>query len=117
MMLAGLVLVAAAPLVNLQSDVDMRGPPQSVYLIERELAKGEDSGLHLHHGVEMNVLVQGTVRVTVQGQAPRVMHEGDSITIPRETPHDAVNIGDGPARIVITYVVDKGRPLKEPVSP
>jgi quercetin dioxygenase-like cupin family protein len=65
----------------------------------------------------MNVVIAGEVRVTVQGQAPRVMHEGDSITIPREVPHEAVNTGSTPARIIVTYVVDKGRPLKDPVPP
>lgn len=107
-----LASVGAAP-VNLTTDIDMSGPPQTVVFLEREFAKGQGSGLHIHHGVEMNVLIEGEVRVTIQGQAPRVMHAGDSITIPREVPHEAVNIGDGPARIVITYVVDKGRPLKE----
>jgi len=111
-----LASVAAAPL-NLSSDVDMAGAPQTVVFLERELAKGESSGQHIHHGVEMNVLIQGTLRVTIHGRPPVVMHEGDSMTIPREVPHEALNIGDGPARLIVTYVVDKGRPLKEPWPP
>ena len=75
------------------------------------------SGLHIHHGVEMNVVIEGELKVTLQGQAPRIMRAGDSITIPRETPHEAVNIGTGPARVIVTYVVDKGRPLKDPWPP
>ena len=111
-----LAAMGAAPL-NLSTDVDMGGPPQTVVFLERTFEKGQASGLHIHHGVEMNVVVEGELRVTVQGQAPRVMRAGDSITIPRETPHEAVNTGDGPARVIITYVVDKGRPLKDPWPP
>jgi len=110
-------LGAAPPAVNLTTDVDMAGPAQSVVFLEREFAPGQSSGLHLHHGVEMNVVIQGELRVTLKGEAPRIMRAGDSILIPRETPHEAVNIGTGPAKVVITYVVDKGRPLKEPVAP
>lgn len=112
-----LSLGAAPPPLDLEQDVDMSGPPQQVVFMERDMAPGQSSGMHIHHGVEMNVLIEGAVRVSVQGQPPRVMHAGDSILIPREVPHEAVNIGDGPARIVITYVVDKGRPLKEPWPP
>lgn len=111
-----LASVAAAP-VNLSTDIDMSGPPQTVVFLERDLAKGQGTGMHIHHGIEMNVLIKGKVRLTIQGRKPRVMHAGDSVSIPREVPHDVVNIGDVPARIVISYVVDKGRPLKEPWPP
>lgn len=115
MMTAAIVALAAA--LNLTTDVDMSGAPQQVVFLERTFAPGQSSGLHIHHGVEMNVVIAGEVRVTVQGQPPRVMREGDSITIAREVPHEAVNTGTVPARIIITYVVDKGRPLKDPVPP
>ncbi len=105
---------ALAAALNLATDVDMNGPPQTVVFVERDFAPGQSSGLHIHHGVEMNVVVEGEVKVTLQGQAPRIMHAGDSITIPRETPHEAVNTGTGPAKVIVTYVVDKGRPIREP---
>ncbi|HWA03867.1 MAG TPA: cupin domain-containing protein [Rhizomicrobium sp.] len=108
--------VAAAPL-DLETDVDTAHGPQKVVFLERTLEKGQSSGMHIHHGVEMNELLEGTIRLTVGNGAPRIMHEGDSVSIPREVPHEAVNIGDGPARIVITYVVDRDRPLREPWPP
>lgn len=50
----------------------------------------------------MNVALAGALRVTLEGQTPRIMQAGDGVMIPSEFPHEAVNIGDGPARIVIT---------------
>lgn len=108
---------ALAAALNLSTDVDMSGPPQTVVFVERDFAPGQSSGLHIHHGIEMNVVVEGEVRVTVQGQPPRLMKAGDSIAIPRETPHEAVNTGTGPAKVIVTYVIDKGRPIKDPWPP
>lgn len=108
--------VAAAPL-DLETDVPMGGAPQSVVMIEHDFAKGESTGLHIHHGVEMSYVKRGTMRVSIQGQAPFVVHVGGSFHVEREVPHVAVNIGRGEARLIITYVVDKGRPLKEPCPP
>ena len=109
-----LASVAAAP-VNLSTDIDMGGAPQTVVFLTREFAPGQSSGLHIHHGVEMNMVIEGELRVTLEGEAPRIMRAGDSIQIPREVPHEAVNTGTGPAKVVITYVVDKGRPLRDAV--
>lgn len=111
-----LASMAAAP-VDLSTEIDMRGPPQTVVFLTRAFAPGQGSGLHIHHGVEMNVVIEGELRVTLKGEAPRIMRAGDSIEIPREVPHEAVNIGSGPARIVVTYVVDKDRPLKDAAPP
>jgi len=66
----GIAAMGAAPL-DLSTDVDMSGPPQTAVFVERDFAPGQSSGLHIHHGVEMNVVVEGEVRVTVQGRAPR----------------------------------------------
>ena len=95
----------------------MKGPPQSVYFLEKDLAKGQSTGLHIHHGIEMNVVLQGTLSVTVGDKAPVIMHRGDSMQIPREVPHVATNIGRDTVRMIVTYVVDTGRPLKEPWPP
>ena len=110
-------LGAAPPPLNLEQDVDMKGAPQLVLFLERDMARGQTTGLHIHHGVEMNVVLKGTVRLVVQGQAPRILHRGDSAQIPREVPHEATNIGRDTVRLIITYVVDKDRPLKEPWPP
>lgn len=117
LILAVTALGAAPAPLNMTTDIDMSGAPQSVVFLEREFAPGQSSGLHIHHGIEMNMVIAGTLSVTVGDRPPREMHEGDSILIPREVPHVAVNTGTVPAKVVITYVVDRGRPLKEAVAP
>jgi hypothetical protein len=39
---------------------------------------------------------------------------GDGFQIPPETPHAGGKPGDTKSRILITYVVDKGKPLASP---
>lgn len=63
-----LSLGAAPPPLDLEQDVDMSGAPQQVVFMERDMAPGQSSGMHIHHGVEMNVLLDGTVRLTIQGK-------------------------------------------------
>lgn len=112
--------VAAAPPpppLNLQTDVPMGGAAQTVIVTEHDLKKGESTGLHIHHGVEMTYVKHGTVRLSILGQAPVDVPTGGSFKVEREMPHDALNTGDGTAELIITYVVDKGRPLKEPYAP
>ena len=39
---------------------------------------------------------------------------GDGFQIPPETPHAGGKPGDAKSRILITYVVEKGKPLASP---
>jgi len=71
----------------------------------------------LHHGVEVAFLLSGTMSLEMAGQPRRVLRAGDSFTIPRGVAHNGGNPGKVPARLAITYVVDKGAPLRAPVVP
>jgi quercetin dioxygenase-like cupin family protein len=44
-----------------------------------------------------------------------MLHPGDSWVIAPGKPHNATGAGDRPARIVATYVVEKGKLLATPV--
>jgi quercetin dioxygenase-like cupin family protein len=104
---------AAAPAPP-QADVAPGGAPQTVIVMRRDFAPGENAGWHIHHGVEMTYVVKGEMRLFVAGQAPRVVRAGDNFQVPRDTPHNAINEGDGPAELIVTYLIDKGGPIKIP---
>jgi quercetin dioxygenase-like cupin family protein len=50
----------------------------------------------------------------VEGQQTRVLKAGDGVRIPPETAHAGGKPGDAKTRILITYVVEKGKPLATP---
>jgi quercetin dioxygenase-like cupin family protein len=54
--------------------------------------------------------------LTIKGQAPRVLKVGDSVHIPRGTVHRNQNMTDKPARSIELNVMDKGKPVTEPVA-
>jgi quercetin dioxygenase-like cupin family protein len=102
---------AAAPPVQPPFDVHLDVPqdhgPQHVNVLLREFPVGGSSGWHTHPGTEIAYLVSGTMSLDRQGQPTQRLFPGDAFTVPRGVPHNGANLGKAPARLVITYVVDK----------
>ena len=105
---------------DMRVDVAATGAPQQVQVVQRDFAVGQSSGWHIHRGVELAYVLRGDLQVTVSGRPSITVHAGDSFQVARDMPHEARNIGAAPAALIVTYVVDKGAPLKikvpEPLS-
>jgi quercetin dioxygenase-like cupin family protein len=96
-------------------------PPGSkdveVIIQSRSLQQGESVTPHIHHGVEMTEVVEGTFELYVKGQPMKVIHAGESFMVPREAPHDARPApGTGPVKLSVTLVIDKGTAPRSPVT-
>lgn len=120
LLLAGLlavspVLAEAPPPMDFHLDVPQDKGAQQVNTLVREFPIGGSSGWHTHPGVEIAYLVAGEMTLEQAGQPTRVLHPGDSFMVPRGLAHNGANAGKVPARLVITYVYDKGAPLRTPV--
>ena len=59
-------------------------------------------------------MLAGTMRLEVEGQAPRNLKAGDVFIIPGETIHNAVSTDTGVVEVLVTYVVEKGKPVTTP---
>ena len=81
-----------------------------------EVPAGVSSGKHIHHGVELVYVIDGAIEFVVEGQPTRVLKAGDTVFIRREVPHEARGLGPGPTRLASSWIVDKDRPLAEPVK-
>jgi quercetin dioxygenase-like cupin family protein len=71
-------------------------------------------GPHTHFGEEIGYVLEGTFLIEQAGKAPVTLQAGGSFLIPAGTVHNATNTGAGKARILATYVVEKGKPLATP---
>ena len=80
-----------------------------------ELAPGSSTGRHTHPGECYGTVFEGTVELHVEGREARWVSVGEAYHNPRGTIHEFKNIGDKPARLVNTMVVDKGKPRMQPV--
>lgn len=98
-----------------RSDVPMGLQHESVFGMG-EVPQGVSAGRHTHPGVEMLVVVAGEVDFTIDGEAPRRMKDGDSQLVPIGKIHDVKGVGAGTARIISTWVVEKGKPMATPAS-
>ena len=72
---------------------------------------GVESGWHTHPGEEVGFIVAGTVEMMIRGQETLTLHAGDGFLIPPRTPHNALDVGPEPGRMLSTYIVEVGQPL------
>jgi quercetin dioxygenase-like cupin family protein len=81
-----------------------------------EFAPGAAAGKHTHPGEELGYVLEGTLLLEIDGEAPRTLKAGESFFVPAGKPHDGKNVGSGPARVLATYVVETGKPVGSPVK-
>jgi quercetin dioxygenase-like cupin family protein len=72
-----------------------------------------DVARHTHPGPEVDYLLDGEVSLVVGDQPAKNYKAGDSFTIPQGTPHSAKS-GPKGAKLLGTYIVEKGKPLASP---
>lgn len=119
LLLASALLIATAvgaqaqlPTGALQMfDVPAGGKAQTVYIAHRILKPGESIGLHTHDGEEITQVIAGDFQLTTDGK-DMVYHGGSSFMVPRGVKHDGKNVGTTNVDLAVTYVLDKGAPLR-----
>jgi quercetin dioxygenase-like cupin family protein len=85
-------------------------------LVEATIEPGVVVGRHTHPGIESTYVLEGGFELPIQGQATRMLKPGDAFQIPPETPHAGGAAGTAKTRVLITYVVQKGKPLASPAA-
>ena len=74
-----------------------------IALIIEEIAPGDAVPLHIHHDVnECVVVLRGRNEVRVEGQTS-VLEAGDTIFVPKGTPHSQRNVGTGPLTVYAIF--------------
>jgi quercetin dioxygenase-like cupin family protein len=80
-----------------------------------EIAAGSTAGRHNHPGVVMAQVVDGDFWFQFDGQPKRVMHAGETLTVPDRAIHNE-GATDKPVKLSAVYVVEKGKPLASPAQ-
>ena len=96
------------------SQTDGPAPGYVTLLVEATIEAGVPVGRHTHPGIESAYVLEGGFELPIQGQPTRTLKAGDAFQIPAETPHAGGKPGDAKSRVLITYVVEKGKPLASP---
>ena len=80
-----------------------------------EITPNVNVGRHTHPGPESGYVLEGDFTLLVEGQPPLPLKAGDSYKVPSGAIHDARS-GEKGAKVIATYVVEKGKPLASPAN-
>ena len=92
---------------------DVPGTNYETVIGMAEIVPNVNIGRHTHPGPESGYMLDGDMTLLVDGQPPLALKTGDSYKIAPGAVHDA-KTGDKGAKVIATYVVEKGKPLASP---
>jgi quercetin dioxygenase-like cupin family protein len=114
----GAVISAQAPTfkrtVLQQADLSIPGKEAVTAFVEFQ--PNAVAGRHTHPGEEVGYVIEGTVLVEIDGKPAQTLTAGKAFLIPAGAIHNATNKGAGVAKILATYIVEKGKPVATPVA-
>ena len=93
---------------------DLSVPGREVVQAIAEIPGGVAAGRHTHPGEEIGYVLEGTVVVEIDGKPAATLTAGQHFLIPAGRIHNATNKGTALAKVLATYVVEKGKPLATP---
>ncbi len=110
-------VMAQAPTVKrtVLQQVDVATPGREAVTAKAEIPPTGSTGKHTHFGDEIGYVAEGTMMLEVEGQPAKMIPAGQAFHIPAGKVHSAMNHGAGNLTAVVTYVVEKGKPLTTPV--
>jgi quercetin dioxygenase-like cupin family protein len=92
---------------------DVPNTPFETIIGTAEVGPNLNIGRHTHTGPESGYVIQGDMVLLIEGQPARTLTVGESYLVPAGTVHDARS-GSAGAKVIATYVVEKGKPLATP---
>lgn len=95
---------------------DLSAPGREAVQVRIDFDPGSVAAKHTHPGEEIIYVLEGSLEYEVEGKSPMTLKAGDVLFIPAGTIHSAKNVGNGIARELATYVVEKGKPLVVPAK-
>jgi len=81
-----------------------------------EIQPGAWSGKHTHPGEEVAYVLEGSVRIEIDGSPAKTLKAGEGLIVPAGKIHNATNAGPGVAKVLGTYIIEKGKPLATTVQ-
>jgi quercetin dioxygenase-like cupin family protein len=92
-----------------------KDPTRQVEMVSITVPPGAGNEFHRHSGDQWTAVQEGEITFTIKGEPPVVLKPGDSNYVPRGIVHRQQNLGDKPARYIVLNILDKGKPVAEPV--
>jgi quercetin dioxygenase-like cupin family protein len=91
---------------------DLSIPGREVVQQMAELQPGAVVAKHTHPGEEVTVVLEGELLLEVAGAPPATLKAGQAFTVLKGTVHGARNAGSTRTKMLVTFIVEKGKPLR-----
>ena len=115
LILAGVIAAVSAQQPGFKRTViqqgDLSTPGREVVQAIAEFQGGATVGKHTHPGEEVGYVLEGTILLEQDGKPAVTLGPGKTFLIPPGTVHNATNKGTSVARVLATYIVEKGKPV------
>ncbi len=95
---------------------DLSTPGHEVVTVIADMKPGGTPGWHTHPGEEVTYVLQGTVTISQAGKPDQTVAAGKAFIIPAGTVHNATNTGKADVKLLVNYIVEKGKPLATPTA-
>ena len=96
-------------------DKDLGIEGRHAVVARAEFADGAVAAPHTHPGEEIGYVLEGTLQLEIAGQPPVIVKAGQGFFVPANTVHGGRTVG-GPAKVLATYIVEKGKPVASPAK-
>src|SRR5262245_16101520 len=109
--------VAPSPVKRtIVSKIEVPGSDYEVIAAMLEVAPGFKAGRHLHPGIVSGYILEGEFWLAIDGEPEKTFTAGQTGDIPNKGIHNEGAVSSTPVKAVVTYVVEKGQPLIQPVK-
>ena len=95
---------------------DLSVPGHEGVLVQTELAPGAKEPRHTHPGDIFGYVMEGTITLVADGQPTRTAKAGEVFFVPAGQIHAGQNNGTTPVKLLVSFFVEKGKPLTSPVE-
>jgi len=117
---AGIVAGVSAQQAGFKRTVIQTGnlstPGHEVVTAVAEFQPGATVGRHTHPGEEVGYVLEGSIVLEQEGKPTVTLGAGETFLIPAGAVHNATNSTAAQARVLATYIVEKGKPLATPAA-
>jgi quercetin dioxygenase-like cupin family protein len=116
-MLATVAAQAPAPFKRtVLQQGDLSAPGREAVMAVAEIQPAAAAGRHTHPGEEIAYVLAGPLVIEIDGKPAKTYQTSEVFMIPPGTIHHANNPGTAAAKVLSTYVIEKGKPVATPVQ-
>jgi quercetin dioxygenase-like cupin family protein len=100
--------------ILLQQDLTI--PGYETLLAEVTIAVGGREGRHWHSGTLVGRVLEGELTLELEGRPTEIVRAGEAVLIEPHQVHEGINKGAVPIKALVTFIVEKGKPLTTPAQ-